>query len=260
MWSSATQRTVDVVVTTGVVLKGTKIKRKDLEFVKDRSACVPDLKAGNGYGTLKPLRVVYEDEALGGRWGERNTLLVDDSASKCVGDVDNAVNVPEYTALNMRVNYSEDETLLWTAMYLELLLELRRELQSAVETGCASEDLATAKDVKGDIRECVRAAGPFTDFLSAGQRCAMDMSGGSCSVRAFVPVSAVPMHVCRTGDSAKEHCVEGGGVEAATDAEMADMRVDDAEDLGGGQSFDSLPRLKLSVPGASRVPRRTPES
>lgn len=48
-----------------------------------------------------------------------NTLIIDDSPTKVVRDPSNAVIVPEYSAENSKVDYSRDETLLWTALYLE---------------------------------------------------------------------------------------------------------------------------------------------
>lgn len=100
VWSSATPKTVQGLLWTTPFLDGSGVGRGELAFVRDRETCIPDTAIG-GHATRKPLAKIWEDARLEGRWHAGNSVIFDDSQSKVVADLDNAIICPEYAAQNM---------------------------------------------------------------------------------------------------------------------------------------------------------------
>jgi hypothetical protein len=161
VWSSATFATVQGLL--DIVLEGTGVRRESLIFVRDRTECPHD-KANGGFATIKPLRAIWTDKRYKELCKPTNTIILDDSPDKARENPSSAILVPEYTSLNMAIDYNSDETLLWTAMYLESI---------------HSEGICV------DVRSQLRAMGDLTNFIAAGQLAAITETGRP-SVDAFI--------------------------------------------------------------------------
>jgi NLI interacting factor-like phosphatase len=161
VWSSATFATVQGLL--DIVLEGTGVRQESLIFVRDRVECPHDT-ANGGFATIKPLRAVWTDKRYEKQCNPTNTIILDDSPNKARENPSSAILVPEYTSLNMAIDYNSDETLLWTAMYLESMHS---------KEGCV------------DVRSQLRAMGDLASFIAAGQLAAITETGRP-SVGAFI--------------------------------------------------------------------------
>ncbi|GAB0488906.1 hypothetical protein MMPV_000119 [Pyropia vietnamensis] len=171
VWSSATQLNVTAMI--GVVW--TPEDAKQLVFVRSRKQCREDTQGGGEFGTEKVLADLRDP-----RFGVTNTVMVDDTPSKVRQQPANAVILPGYSAAaaaSGRVNFYNDDTLDWLALYLEYVALGRGAFGGGgpptAEEG--NKPGGPASDTS-DVRGCL-AVLPFDAFVAAGRKVAMDLSG-----------------------------------------------------------------------------------
>jgi hypothetical protein len=105
IWSSATASNTHSLVE--ILFKNDIVLRKSLIFVWDRERCTPDRRPEQSvnHATFKDLEKIWLSFPL--RYGRENTIAIDDTESKYLNHIDNAIIVPEFSG---RYSFLENAT------------------------------------------------------------------------------------------------------------------------------------------------------
>lgn len=155
VWSSAQAETVDrLLEDLSNELKMTPSMRSRMQFIWHRKMCKPDLESGR-FATLKYLKDLWDWRGFGNRYSSKNTLLLDDSATKYRHFPNSGIPAPEYKAEIIKERYNNDDTLIWILLYLEYLLEEAKKESTKPDSF----------DIAGVRAHCLG----LEDFIMAGE-------------------------------------------------------------------------------------------
>ena len=95
IWSSATAFNTHSLVE--ILFKKDATLRNSLKFVWDRERCTPDKRPEQsiGHATFKDLEQIWL--LFPSTYGRKNTIAIDDTASKYLNHIDNAIIVPAFS-------------------------------------------------------------------------------------------------------------------------------------------------------------------